>query len=252
MSIDKVKERIQKLLNLSMSDNEHEASLALEKATELMNKWNLDEQDIDGTKVVMQKREFSFFKWDSSKLSLIDGICKVSDTANCYYSGKKIKYKIKGTTEIKTMERNAGIFISGRVRDIDNAIYLFDIILRNVIKAAQKYKLSIRNTEISKNNKKRIDAFKLGYIDQIISKLSREKVKFFSENKALISIDHEVKLKEAKDKLQSEVDFRQIDKKELAVSMEDYSNGKIVANELELNNGVNNTQNKIKIEHKVK
>ena len=35
------KEKIQKLLNLATSDNEHEAALANAKATELMNKWNL-------------------------------------------------------------------------------------------------------------------------------------------------------------------------------------------------------------------
>lgn len=248
MSIEKIKERIQKLLNLSMSDNEHEAALALEKATDLMNKWNLDEQDIDGSKVVMQKRELSFFKWDNVKLSLIDGLCEVSDTANCYYSGKKVKYKIKDVG-YKTFERYAGIFITGRERDIENALYLFDIIMRNVTREAQKYKLLIRDTSISKNNKRRIEAFKIGYVSQIISKLSKEKVKFFSDNKALISIDSEVKLKEAKDKLKEEVDFKKIDSKFIQIEELDYGAGKSKAKELDLQNGVN-TQNKIKIEYK--
>lgn len=248
MSIEKIKERIQKLLNLSMSDNEHEAALALEKATDLMNKWNLDEQDIDGSKVVMQKRELSFFKWDNVKLSLIDGLCEVSDTANCYYSGKKVKYKIKDVG-YKTFERYAGIFITGRERDIENALYLFDIIMRNVTREAQKYKLLIRDTSISKNNKRRIEAFKIGYVSQIISKLSKEKVKFFSDNKALISVDSEVKLKEAKDKLKEEVDFKKIDSKFIQIEELDYGAGKSKAKELDLQNGVN-TQNKIKIEYK--
>lgn len=249
MSIDKIKDRIQKLLNLSMSDNEHEAALALEKATDLMNRWNLDAQDIDGTKVVIERRELNFFKWDTIKLELIGGLCEVSDTAMSYYSGRKTQYKHPVTNKIVKFEKTAGIFISGRKRDIDNTLYLFDIILRNVVKAAQKYKLSIRNTEISKNNKKRIDAFKYGYITEILEKLSKEKVKFFSENKALICIDSEVKLKEAKEKLKSDIDFKVVDSKQISFTEHDYINGMAKAKELELNNGVN-TQNKPKLEYK--
>ena len=249
MSIDKIKDRIQKLLNLSMSDNEHEAALALEKATDLMNRWNLDAQDIDGTKVVIERRELNFFKWDTIKLELIGGLCEVSDTAMSYYSGRKTQYKHPVTNKTVKFEKTAGIFISGRKRDIDNTLYLFDIILRNVVKAAQKYKLSIRNTEISKNNKKRIDAFKYGYITEILEKLSKEKVKFFSENKALICIDSEVKLKEAKEKLKSDIDFKVVDSKQISFTEHDYINGMAKAKELELNNGVN-TQNKPKLEYK--
>lgn len=247
-SLEKVKDKIQKLLDRSMLDSGHEAEIALEKATELMNRWNLDESDINGTKVVIQQRELAFFKWDKIKLMLINGICEVSDTANCYYSGRKIKYKKIGSNEISTFEKSAGVFITGRERDIENAIYLFDIILRNVTRAAQKYKLSIRNTKISKNNKDRIDAFRYGYIDQIISKLSKEKVKFFSENKALICIDSEVKLKEAKEKLK-EINYKETDGISIDINENDFLEGKLKAKELDLANGVGNT-NLIKIEHK--
>ena len=44
--MENIKEKIQKLLNLATSDNEHEAALALAKATELMNKWNLDKETV--------------------------------------------------------------------------------------------------------------------------------------------------------------------------------------------------------------
>ena len=38
---EKIKSKIEKLLNLSMSDNEHEAALALERALKLMSENNL-------------------------------------------------------------------------------------------------------------------------------------------------------------------------------------------------------------------
>ena len=44
--MENIKEKIQKLLNLATSDNEYEAALALTKATELMNKWNLDQATV--------------------------------------------------------------------------------------------------------------------------------------------------------------------------------------------------------------
>ena len=60
---EKIKEKIEKLLNLSMSDNEHEAALALAKATELMNKWNLDQATVQGTKIETTEIYMPFYKW---------------------------------------------------------------------------------------------------------------------------------------------------------------------------------------------
>ena len=43
---EKIKEKIEKLLNLSMSDNEHEAALALERALKLMNEHNITQEEV--------------------------------------------------------------------------------------------------------------------------------------------------------------------------------------------------------------
>lgn len=43
---NKIKDKIEKLLNLSMSDNEHEASLALERALKLMNEHNITQEEV--------------------------------------------------------------------------------------------------------------------------------------------------------------------------------------------------------------
>ncbi|NUW28949.1 DUF2786 domain-containing protein [Aliarcobacter butzleri] len=43
---EKIKEKIEKLLNLSMSDNEHEAALALDRALKLMNEHNITKDEV--------------------------------------------------------------------------------------------------------------------------------------------------------------------------------------------------------------
>ena len=46
MSTEKYKDKIRKLLQLSMSDNENEAAIALKQAMSLMNKHNITEDEV--------------------------------------------------------------------------------------------------------------------------------------------------------------------------------------------------------------
>ena len=73
------KEKIQKLLNLATSDNEHEAALALAKATELMNKWNLDKGSVLGTNIEKVERELPFYKWTSENQVLVNLLTRLCD-----------------------------------------------------------------------------------------------------------------------------------------------------------------------------
>lgn len=43
---EKVKDKIEKLLNLSMRDNEHEAFIALEKAIKLMSEHSITKDEV--------------------------------------------------------------------------------------------------------------------------------------------------------------------------------------------------------------
>ena len=70
--MENIKEKIQKLLNLATSDNEHEAALALAKATELMNKWNLDQATVQGTKIETTEIYMPFYKWTSENQVLVN------------------------------------------------------------------------------------------------------------------------------------------------------------------------------------
>ena len=46
--MDKQKDKIKKLLELSISDNEHEAQIALRQAMSLMNKYNATKDEVYG------------------------------------------------------------------------------------------------------------------------------------------------------------------------------------------------------------
>ena len=54
---DQIIERIQKLLSLANSDNENEAQLAASKANELLTKYNLSLQEVEGINLEYSEHE---------------------------------------------------------------------------------------------------------------------------------------------------------------------------------------------------
>ena len=126
--MENIKEKIQKLLNLATSDNEYEAALALAKATELMNKWNLDQATVQGTKIETTEIYMPFYKWTSENQVLVNLLAKLCDGFCLFGSGNK------------QQDRFAKILISGRPRDLENFRYLYDFINTKMWKESEKYK----------------------------------------------------------------------------------------------------------------
>ena len=180
------KEKIQKLLNLATSDNEHEAALALAKATELMNKWNLDKGSVLGTNIEKVERELPFYKWTSENQVLVTLLTRLCDGFCLYVNGNKKANKF------------AKILISGRPRDLENFGYLYDFINTKLWSESQKYKLKIRKSGQDKNTTE-LKSFRIGFLKKIEEKLIASKHEFFTVNKALVSIDSETKRKEAEE-----------------------------------------------------
>ena len=97
MSVDhKIKDKLQKLLALAASDNEHEAALAMEKAQALMNEHNLTTHDVaeDGSGAIIENEDVwgltkSRQRWESTLGSSIaaafDGRAVVSPTDEGWY-----------------------------------------------------------------------------------------------------------------------------------------------------------------------
>ena len=224
--MENIKDKIQKLLNLATSDNEHEATLALAKATELMNKWNLDQATVQGTKIETTEIYMPFYKWTSENQVLVNLLAKLCDGFCLFGSGNK------------QQDRFAKILISGRPRDLENFRYLYDFINTKMWKESEKYKLKIRNSNQGKNNLE-VKSFRIGFLRKIEEKLIASKHEFFTVNKALVSIDSETKRKEAEDFLRGSIKKIKEQVQRISTINKHLEAGKNIAEDIDLNVAVN-------------
>ena len=224
--MENIKDKIQKLLNLATSDNEHEATLALTKATELMNKWNLDQATVQGTKIETTEIYMPFYKWTSENQVLVNLLAKLCDGFCLFGSGNK------------QQDRFAKILISGRPRDLENFRYLYDFINTKMWKESEKYKLKIRNSNQGKNNLE-VKSFRIGFLRKIEEKLIASKHEFFTVNKALVSIDSETKRKEAEDFLRGSIKKIKEQVQRISTINKHLEAGKNIAEDIDLNVAVN-------------
>ena len=230
--MENIKEKIQKLLNLATSDNEHEAALALAKATELMNKWNLDRETVLGQKIEKLVIEMTFYKWTTENMQLVDILSKLCDGYCLYTSGNKAK------------EKYAKVHICGRPRDLDNFGYLFDFLNTKLRKESQKYKLLIRQSGSGMKNTDATKSFRIGFLNRIEEKLISSKNEFFTTNKSLVVVDSEAKRQEAKDYLLSIAGNVRSTTRNVSLIDKHMEAGKEVANDIDLNVAVNGSGNK--------
>ena len=224
--MENIKEKIQKLLNLATSDNEYEASMALAKATELMNKWNLDKETVLGQKIEKIDIEMPFYKWTTENQKLVAILSKLCDGYCLYATGNK------------KFGHFAKIVLSGRPRDLENFRYLFDFLDKKLRKESEKYKLSIRVSGINnKDNKNSMEtkSFRIGFLRKIEEKLEVSKKEFFTTNKSLVVINSEAKRKEAEEYLLSIVGKVKEQKRSVTIIDKHMEAGKKVAEEIDLN-----------------
>ena len=97
---DSVIEKIEKLLRLSESSNEHEAQVALKKARELMLKHHIAENDLQGA-TYADKVEWKIVPIEYSwQLSIYSEVCR-NMRCDCYLrSTRNAKYKISRNLHI--------------------------------------------------------------------------------------------------------------------------------------------------------
>lgn len=239
--MENIKEKIQKLLNLATSDNEYEASMALAKATELMNKWNLDKETVLGQKIEKIDIEMPFYKWTTENQKLVAILSKLCDGYCLYATGNK------------KFGHFAKIVLSGRPRDLENFRYLFDFLDKKLRKESEKYKLSIRVSGINnKDNKNSMEtkSFRIGFLRKIEEKLEASKKEFFTTNKSLVVINSEAKRKEAEEYLLSIVGKVKEQKRSVTIIDKHMEAGKKVAEEIDLNVAINGQKKVYKLENK--
>lgn len=240
--MDNIKEKIQKLLNMASDEtgNEHEMEIALRKATDLMNKWNLDINMVMGQELQVHVFRYDFYRWTDELYYITGLLLKLCDACAFYQNGSK-KYK-----------RYAALHLSGRTRDVENFNYLFDFIRKTTNKESNRYKLSIRKSGTKNRNHIETKSFRIGFVDGIMKKLDTSKDMFFTQNKGLVCINSEVKSKEALDFLKESFkddNLEEVKNKSISVKRDALDAGETAAESVDLNVAVNGTKTS-KLEYK--
>jgi hypothetical protein len=226
--MESVKDKIEKLLNLSMSDNEHEASLALQKALKLMNEHNLTKDDIYRQSFISEVVTFDVYRLPSWMVDLYSSMANVSGCHFVFGNGSK-RHKVFARGKMV-----------GRERDVKNAVYLVSYLYREVLKAESVYKKKVSCLYVGTSLTEKIKSFKKGFINGAFLKIYDAQNQFFNDNKSngLICMELETKLKETLDFLHSQQKTRDFASKS-KVDNEALLQGARKGNELEMNQAVN-------------
>lgn len=218
---NKIKDKIEKLLNLSMSDNEHESALALERALKLMNEHNITQEEVYRQNFINKELIINNKILPDWKVNLYSAMANVAGCIFTWRNGTKVKAQI-----------------TGRERDVENAIYLCEFLVREVERQEKLKRKELKaKGMISTNLSKYLKSFKQGIIKIVFTKLYEKQNQFFSSQKetGLICLNIESKVKESKDFLKGK--FRphstkaKIDKRAVA-------DGILTGQEIELNQAV--------------
>lgn len=176
---NKIKDKIEKLLNLSMSDNEHEAALALERALKLMNEHNITQEEVYRQNFINKELIINNKILPDWKVNLYSAMANVAGCIFTWRNGAKVKAQI-----------------TGRERDVENAIYLCEFLAREVERQEKLKRKELKDKGMTSTNlSKYLKSFKQGIIKIVFTKLYEKQNQFFSSQKetGLVCLNIEVK-----------------------------------------------------------
>src|ERR1700722_1065137 len=133
MDKEKQKDKIRKLLELSLSDNENEAATALRQAMSLMNKHNLSRKEVYGQQMIEHKIETPYYRIPDWYVSLASFMARTSGCFLVYRNGRS-EYGDK-----------AVITLAGRERDVENALYLITFLQRALESRVRVYRKKLQS-----------------------------------------------------------------------------------------------------------
>ena len=233
----RAKDKIEKLLNLSMSDNEHEAQLALSKALKLMNEHNITEDEVYRQNFINKDLHIDNTTLPDWKVQLYSAMANV---AGCVFTWRNRVYIVEHRDyKVKAQ-------ITGRERDVVNAVYLCDFLVREIdrqekIKRKELKEGGMRGMELSSY----LRGFKKGIIKVVFMKLYEQQNKFFNQQKeeaGLVCINLENKIKDSEDFLNGK--FELYDSKAKTDKRAE-ADGVLTGKDIEINQAVSG-QNEIK------
>lgn len=227
---DKIKSKIEKLLNLSMSDNENESAIALEKALKLMNEHNITKDEIYKQKMISKCFELNCYRLPDWTVNIYSYMSKISGCVFTWRNGNSFfDRKVKGR-------------FTGRERDVENAVYLSDFLKREVERKTKKYKAEIDEVYTDKYKRILIKSYKKGIIETVSKKLLSRQDEFFSEQTKgtdLVCMDRESRIKDAQAFLEELLGKKTKDHKSQAkYEKQGFRDGLNDGNDIEINQAV--------------
>lgn len=213
---EEIKEKIRKLLALSMSDNPHEAALAAERAVELMNRHGINEGDLDKDPFITQEFQTGYKNAPTWYLTLWSLLMSVSGCTSAYRS--------------HSVWVNEAMVVAGRKRDVENAIYMGQFFTREI---AKKIKGKRFKTRALAND------YKKGLAIAIAVKVAKAQKSFFSsqpQGSGLVPVD--VREREANEFLEQHYSMKDSTRNFKARKSEAFRAGVRDAEDLNLSHGV--------------
>lgn len=231
---EKIKDKIEKLLNLSMSDNEHEAALALERALKLMNEHNITKDEVYRQNFINKEIDFEIYRLPDWMVDLYSAMANAAGCVFTWRNGdKSFKMKVKGT-------------LTGRERDVENAIYLIAFLTKQIESKSKEYMKNLKENGIKGSTLQSfMKSFKKGIIQIVFIKLYKKQNDFFNEKEkepGLVCINLESKINESTDFLNGKFKTH---KSKAKIDECGMGAGILAGNDIELNQAVS-SQDEIK------
>ena len=183
-TLDAIKALVTKLLATATSDNEHEAALAMSKATELIEKHKLSMAELTDAETSQVETEavikdespiFAAGRISSWKTNLVSAIAKINGCKLIKYTGQG--YAVGG-------QRGSKLVIFGRPSDIGNTRFLLAFAITQLTRLAPKGQ-----------GKEYANSWYLGAVEGIRLQMNdaKKKVQAGASSYALIKLDNRVK-----------------------------------------------------------
>jgi len=181
--LEAIKEKIEKLLRLSLSENRHEAELAARRAMELMQRYALDHGDIFREELVTREFEVDYARIPIWLRELYGGLSSINGVYMVWIDGYRYGEKKKSL-------KKARIVLTGRESDILNTEYLLTVFLREIERKSAEYGRTLGRVA---DKRSLLNSYRIGLGRGLCERLleATEYVEHSSEGRSLVPVSHD-------------------------------------------------------------
>ena len=182
MHEDKIKQRIIKLLALSTSPNEEEAKSAMNKAIELMQKYSIDENQLNKQNIKTLTIKTKYKIIPSWITVLYDQVSK-SAGVYCVYNNM-----------IGFNNEYAEFFLTGRESDVKNVEYIAEYLMHRVYSMSSEFHKTLPKDMDGTEKQKILKSYRIGLSIGIGERMNEMTKQFFKEHNstALVPVDDNI------------------------------------------------------------